>query len=104
MKTERIQVSTEAGRGLELRRITPKLSRLKLPNKDQVLFWDGVPFAAWDGSYIYTDGQTVGPRLAALHKYLPSVALLNMSIVDFEYTLGQALSKAGLMLVRRLDP
>lgn len=103
-KTERIVVSTEAGRGLRTERITPKLTRWILPNKDQVIFWAEAPFAVYDGSYVYYLTDVATSRTAALNKYWAGVPRISLSINDFEYTIGQALSKAGLMLVRRLDP
>jgi hypothetical protein len=75
-----------------------------MPNKDQIIFWSGEPYAVFDGSYLYTFDSPRGGKLAGLHKFYPGVPELTLNITDFEYSLGQALSKAGLMLVRRLDP
>lgn len=102
--TQRIQVSTGAGRGLRIERVTRHLTRLHAPNKEQVIFWEGLPYAVFDGFYLYTDSSARGGRLTGLHKLYPGASKLALSINDFEYAIGQALSKAGLMLVRRLDP
>ena len=103
MKTERIQVSTAAGRGLEIERVTPKMSRIILPNRDQVIFWEGKPIATYDGSYVYLLDYVARGAKAAINKYWLSSPILLLNINDFDYAVGQVLSKAGLMLVRRLD-
>lgn len=103
-KTERIIVSEEAGRGLWLERITPKLSRLVMPNKDQVIFWQMKPIAAYDDGYLYLLEGTVRGAKAAVNKAWADAPVLSVNTPYLDYVIGQALSKAGLMLVRRLDP
>jgi hypothetical protein len=103
MKSERIVVSTEAGRGLRLRHITSKFGFIVTPLGEQIMFWEGMPYAIYDQHYIYLLEGTVRGALAAVRKHCGPTPTLIQPINDFEYAIGQALSKAGLMLVRRLD-
>lgn len=101
-KTRHVLVPTDVGRGLQIEKISPKLSRLVMPNKDQIIFWDGKPYATYDGSYIYLIYASSAAK-AAITKHWPKQSILLRSLSDFEYDLGQVLSRAGLMLVRRPD-
>lgn len=99
----RIQLSTNPGRGLTIERVTPKLTRLVTPDKSQIIFWMSLPYAVHDGAYMYVLNDTGPARLGLLTKFWPDEPRINLAINDFEYSLGQVLSKAGLHLVRRLD-
>lgn len=103
-KTERIVVSTEAGRGLSIERVTPKMARLITPTGEQVFFWDGKPFAAFDQAYCYTYDNRSPGQWKAIQPWTSSYPVMTLTVDVFEHHMGQILSKAGLMLVRRLDP
>jgi hypothetical protein len=94
-----------AGRGLWIERISPRLSRLILPNHDQIIHWSTRPIAVYDNSgYIYLLEGTVNAARGAITKHWGNCPTMLMSVADLDYIIGQALSKAGLMLVRRLEP
>ena len=99
----RIQVSTDIGRGLRLEKITPKMYVLHTPTTGSVLFWEWLPFGYIDEPYIYVVNDIRGAPLAGLTMHYPSMSRMSVPIDVLEYHVGQALSKAGLMLVRRLD-
>jgi hypothetical protein len=103
-KTLTTVVPADAGRGLELEKITPALVRLITPAKEQVFFWNGTPIAAFNGAYVYTYGRPTPGQLRALSPWTSTNPTISQPIDDFEYTIGQILSKAGLQLVRRLEP
>ena len=105
--SKRIIVSTEAGRGLTTTKVSPKFTRLRLPGaigqEQEIFFWEGKPFASFDGSYVYTYDNRSAAQLRAIASWTARNPLQILAINTFEYYIGQALSKAGLILVRRLD-
>lgn len=97
----RVQMLAVPGRGLAVERKTAKVSVLTSPNGEQILFHENIPIAAYDGAYVYQIEGSVKSMQAAVNSHWPGVPCLLQDTTTFEFTLGQIMSKAGLMLVRR---
>lgn len=105
MKSEPIKVLVEPGRGMWMEKITPRLSRVVLPQSEQVIFWNLKPIALYDtAGYIYLFEGIGAAARGLITKHWGDCPVMIVSTPNLDYILGQALSKAGLMLVRRLDP
>lgn len=98
---KKIAVETDLpGRGLSLKKQTPKVIYLFTPQNKIVAFWDGVPIAVYMDGTLYRHVSCVGPKQAQMNVLFADAAEVSFGSKDFEFVLGQVLSQAGLNLVR----
>lgn len=101
---KRIVVETDLpGRGFILKKQSAKVGILYTPHNKQVVLWEGVPLAVWDGNVLYVHTSVAGVKLAVFRKTYPNAAEMTFHTVEFEFILGQVLSQAGLTLVRKKE-
>lgn len=100
MRAVKIQTD-QPGRGLRVVKQSSKVSILHTPSGREIVLWEGYPLAIFDSGTLYSHTSAVGVKITALRKLYTHAAEMAFSTTDFEFVLGQALSQAGLGLVRK---